>query len=138
MKKNIYLLVITLIIFLTFIPVIANGVEEAEALNRIDNETSDVIQIKEKTSTEMDEYIAKYGTKTYGVTAYILNKVRLYSIPFCFLGIAIGAIYQYAVGTRRLDMKQKGFNLIITFITLLVICQVLPLIYTIIVIGWRN
>ena len=138
MKKNIYLLAITLIILLTFIPVIANGVEEAEALNRIDNETSDVIQIKEKTSTEMDEYIAKYGTKTYGVTAYILNKVRLYSIPFCFLGIAIGAIYQYAVGTRRLDMKQKGFNLIITFITLLVICQVLPLIYTIIVIGWRN
>ena len=45
---------------------------------------------------------------------------------------------QYAIGTRRLDFKQKGFALILSFVTILVICQVLPLIYTLVVIGWRG
>ena len=75
---------------------------------------------------------------TSGMTAYILNIIRVYSIPLCFIGIAVGALYQYVLGTRRLDMKQKGFALIIAFVTILVICQVLPLIFAIVVKGWRG
>ena len=72
------------------------------------------------------------------MTAYILNKVRLYSIPFCFIGIAVGAIYQYIIGIRKLDTRDKGFALVIGFVTVLIICQVLPLIFAIVVKGWRG
>ena len=102
------------------------------------NTASDLIEMQQETKTEMDEYTRKYGSESYGMTAFIINKVRLYSIPFCFAGIAVGALYQYVLGTRRLDMKQKGFGLIIAFVTLLVICQVLPLIFAIVVRGWRG
>ena len=92
----------------------------------------------ENTKEKRDEYVRKYGSETYGTTAYILNAVRIYSIPLCFVGIVIGALYQYVLGTRRLDMKHKGFALIVAFITILVICQVLPLIFAIVVKGWRG
>ena len=72
------------------------------------------------------------------MTAYILNKVRIYSIPFCFIGIAVGAIYQYVIGIRRLDVRDKGFLVSIAFVTIAVICQVLPLIFAIVVKGWRS
>ena len=42
-------------------------------------------------------------------------------------GIAIGAIHQYVIGIRKLDTLEKGMGLIVTFVTLLIICQVLPL-----------
>lgn len=133
MKK---VLVSTIILFIIFSFTVVFGAEEKNILET--NTTSEIIKIKEETKTEIDEYTEKYGSNEYGMTAFALNKIRLYSIPFCFIGIAIGAILQYAVGTRRLDMKQKGFGLIITFITLLVIFQVLPLIFTMVVIGWRG
>ena len=111
----------------------------AEAKNVLETETaSELINMKDEAKTELDEYIRKYGSESYGTTAYILNKIRLYSIPFCFMGVAISALYQYVLGTRRLDMRQKGFALMVTFITIVVICQVLPLIFAIVVRGWRG
>ena len=101
-------------------------------------ETNTASELVDKTKNEMEEYNRKYGSESYGTTAYILNKVRIFSIPLCFVGIAIGALYQYVLGTRRLDMKHRGFALIITFITILVICQVLPLIFAIVVRGWGD
>ena len=86
----------------------------------------------------IDEYIDKYGSTPFGVAAYILNMVRIYSIPFCFVGIAVGSIYQYVLGIRKLDVRDRGFMLIITFVTILLICQVLPLIFAIVVNGWRG
>ena len=110
-----------------------------EPINTMETETaSELIEMKEKVKTQKDEYVRKYGSETYGSTAYILNIIRIYSIPFCFIGIVIGALYQYVMGTRRLDMRHKGFALIVAFITILVICQVLPLIFAIVVKGWRG
>ena len=110
----------------------------AEEKNVLETETaSQLINMKNEIKTEKDEYVRKYGSETYGMTALILNKIRIFSIPLCFVGIVVGALYQYVMGTRRLDMKQKGFALIVTFITILVICQVLPLIFAIVVKGWR-
>ena len=101
------------------------------------NTASELIEMKNEVKTQKDEYVAKYGSESYGITAYILNIVRIYSIPLCFIGIVVGALYQYVMGTRRLDMRHKGFALIVAFITILVICQVLPLIFAIVVKGWR-
>lgn len=94
----------------------------------IDNETeSKLVEIKENQTKSLQDYQEKYGSDAYGLVAYILNIVRIYSIPFCFLGIAIGAIHQYVIGIRKLDTLEKGMGLIVTFVTLLIICQVLPL-----------
>lgn len=101
-------------------------------------QATELVEIKESTKDKLAEYIEKYGSTPYGVAAYILNIVRIYSIPFCFIGIAIGSIYQYVLGIRKLDVRDRGFMLIITFVTILLICQVLPLIFAIVVNGWRG
>jgi len=113
-----------------------NAVTGNQVLNS--TQATELVEIKETTKGRLTEYIEKYGSKPFGVTAYILNAVRIYSIPFCFIGIAIGSIYQYVLGIRKLDVRDRGFMLIITFVTILLICQVLPLIFAIVVNGWRG
>lgn len=102
------------------------------------DQATELLEMKESARGELAEYIDKYGSTAYGLVAYILNMVRIYSIPFCFIGIAIGSIYQYVIGIRKLDIRDRGFYLIITFVTILAICQVLPLIFAIVVNGWRG
>ena len=94
----------------------------------IDEKTeSKLVEIKDTQTKSLENYQKKYGSDSYGLVAYILNLVRIYSIPFCFIGIAIGAIHQYVIGIRKLDTLEKGMGLIVTFVTLLIICQILPL-----------
>ena len=127
------------LIFITIALLFCGTVMAAEEINTMNTNTaSELIEIKEETKSELEEYTRKYGSESYGTTAFILNKVRIYSIPLCFVGIAIGALYQYVLGTRRLDAKHKGFGLIIGFVTILVICQILPLIFAIVVRGWMG
>ncbi len=100
----------------------------------IDESTeSKLIEIKNNAENSLEDYKEKYGSDAYGLVAYILNIVRIYSIPLCFLGIAIGAIHQYIIGIRKLDTLEKGLGLIVTFVTLLIICQVLPLAFAVFV-----
>ena len=97
-----------------------------------------VTQIKEKAKYELEEYVERYGSEAYGLTAYILRKVQIYSIPCCFLGVALSAIYQYVLGIRKLDTRDKGFYALAGFVTLFVICQLLPLVFVIVIKGWRG
>ena len=90
-------------------------------------------KIKENATKSLEDYKEKYGSDAYGIAAYVLNIIRIYSIPFCFLGIAISAIYQYVIGIRKLDTQEKGLVTMISFITILVICQILPLAFAIVV-----
>ena len=109
-----------------------NQVYAAENIIDTQNE-SKLIEIKENAAKTLEEYRQKYGSDAYGLTAYILNLIRIYSIPLCFLGIAISAIYQYVIGIRKLDTQEKGLVMMISFITILVICQILPLAFAIVV-----
>lgn len=111
-----------------------------KSVNNTNNKTmeSQLIEIKEKELKSIEDYNKAYGTESYGFTAYLLNKVRIYSIPFCFIGIAVGAIYQYVIGIRKIDVRDRGFLLMIGFITIFVICQVLPLIFAVVVKSWRG
>ena len=105
----------------------------------ITNETkSELVEIKDNELKSIDDYRKAYGSNTYGIVAYILNKVRIYSIPFCFLGIAVSAIYEYVLGIRHMETRDKGFNAMIAIVTIFVICQVLPLIFAIVVKGFRG
>ena len=128
MKKvvAIIILLMTIVIF---------GCSQVYAAENIIDEQneSQLIKIKENTAKTLEEYKQKYGSDAYGLTAYILNMIRIYSIPLCFLGIAISAIYQYVIGIRKLDTQEKGLVMMISFITILVICQILPLAFAIVV-----
>ena len=129
MKKIATIAIILLIVVITF------GYNRVYAeTDVIDKKTeSQLIKIKENTVSTLDEYKEKYGSDAYGLTAFVLNIIRIYSIPFCFLGIAVSAIYQYVIGIRKLDHQEKGLYLMVSFITILVICQILPLAFAIVV-----
>ena len=101
-----------------------------------DSSTSKLVELSESQKNELADYVEDYGSETYGFTAFVLNKIRLFSIPFCFLGIAISAIYQYVIGIRKLDVRYKGFYTMIAFVTLFVIAQVLPLVFVVVIKGF--
>lgn len=128
MKK----IVLTLMLLVIMLILGCNQVYATEKIIDAQNE-SQLIQIKENAAKTLDEYKQKYGSDAYGLTAYILNIIRIYSIPFCFLGIAFSAIYQYVIGIRKLDTQEKGLVMMVSFITILVICQILPLAFAIVV-----
>ena len=130
MKKA--LLVFTILVVIIGAFLVSSNVYAAEQV--IDEETeSKIVEIKDNAAKSLEDYQEKYGSDVYGLVAYILNLVRIYSIPLCFLGIAIGAIHQYIIGIRKLDTLEKGMALIVTFVTILIICQILPLAFAVFV-----
>lgn len=135
MKKIIVGIILVLILSLA-INTVSLATENATALET--GNANEILTLKDNVGTKIEEYSEKYESDAYGLAAFILNVVRIYSIPVCFVGIVIGALNQYVLGTRRLDKKHKGYGIIMTFVTLLVVCQVLPLIFTIVVMGWRG
>ena len=129
MKKVIVVAIMLVLLIITF-----GATQVYAAENIIDQYSeSNLIKIKENAAKTLQDYKDKYGSDAYGLTAYILNIIRIYSIPFCFLGIAISAIHQYVIGIRKLDTQEKGLVSMISFITVLVICQILPLAFAIVV-----
>jgi len=131
MKRKLALIGITVLIILNMF-----GFSKIYATSEevITNETeSTLIELKEKEMKSLEDYQETYGSKSYGTTAYVLHKVQIYSIPLCFLGIIAGAIMDYVTGIRHLEAKEKGLALMVTFVTLGIICQILPLVFTIVV-----
>ena len=97
-----------------------------------------VYELKKHEEATLEGYKEKYGSDTYGVTAYILDKIRIYSIPLVFIGLAFSAVYQYVIGLKRLDVRDKGFSSMIAIITIGIICQILPLVFAIVVTNTGN
>lgn len=135
MKKVIAIVFILLVIFGTV------GVYASSQTNNVltaDTATTNLVELKDKAMKSLEDYQVAYGNDTYGLVAFFLNIVRIYSIPFGFVGIVIAAIYRYVIGIRKLDVQDKGFGVLVGIITVMVICQVLPLIFAIVVRGWRG
>lgn len=139
LKKKLTIVVIALIILLfntvTIYAAGTNSIQNELEENTLRQESSatTLIDIKEEQLSSIEDYKAKYGSDTYGIAAYILHLVQIYSIPIGLVGIAICAIYEYVIGLKRLDIRDKGFNTMIAVITIIIICQVLPLIFAIVV-----
>lgn len=132
MKKSVVVIVSLIITILTICFLSTTAYAKNDVV--LDAETeSQLVEMKEKNEKSIEYYKEKYGSDAYGMTAYVLHLISIYSIPFCFLGIAISGIYQYVIGIRKLDVKEKGLTLMVTFITTLVICQILPLAFAIVV-----
>ncbi len=122
-----------LVVFILTIFATTNKVQAAQNKILSNEIEGQIVQLKKDEAKSLEDYKEKYGSDAYGVTAYILNLIRIYSIPLCFLGIAIGAIHQYVIGIRKLDTLEKGMGLIVTFVTILIICQILPLAFAVFV-----
>ena len=147
MKKNITIMFVTIMIIIlgtfginkAYAATNAANVNNTTTQNKstekvLTNETeSTLVELKEKEMKSLEDYKETYGSDAYGLTAYILHKLQIYSIPFCFLGIMVGAIYNYVLGIRHLEIQEKGLALMVSFVTLAIICQVLPLVFTIVV-----
>lgn len=130
MKKIVLIVTILALIMGIFLNVSTSYAAE----KAIDEKTeSKIVEIKENAANSLEDYKEKYGSDAYGFVAYILNLVRIYSIPLCFLGIAMGAIHQYVIGVRKLDTLERGMALIVSFVTILIICQILPLAFAVFV-----
>ncbi len=132
MKKTIAIVLIVLCIL---------SINTVFATNNTIEETTQngVLEVKDDMEQKKQEYTEKYGDEAYWFAGYVIEEiVQPYSIPLCFLGIAVGLVFQYVMGTRRMDYKHRGFGLVIAFVTILVICQLLPFIYALVVTGWRG
>ena len=127
------------IISILFFLMGCTSVYAANEVNEVAQDTTGkLIEIKDRELKTLQEYKDAYGSDAYGLTAYLLNRIRIYSIPFGFVAIIIAAIYQYIIGLKKLDVRDKGFALMISSVTIVVICQVLPLVFAIVVKGWRG
>lgn len=130
MKKG--MVVVTIIMLLIGIFLMSNkSYADGKAID--DKTESKIVEMKNNAVNSLEDYKAKYGSDSYGTVAYVLNLVRIYSIPICFLGIAVGAIHQYVIGIRKLDTLERGMAFIVTCVTLLIICQILPLAFAVFV-----
>ena len=146
MKKIGIILAVIICVFSSTIVLASNTTKQTRNTNTIvennqiiKSETvNQLVEMKDTEKKTLEDYQKAYGSEAYGLTAYILNKVQVLSIPLCFVGIAISAIYQYVLGIRKLDTRDKGFAIMISIITILIIAQVLPLIFAIVVKGWRG
>lgn len=144
MKKSLAIIAIIFCVLSSSMVFATNAQKTSSNLKSTNTESkqetavSKIVDFKNKEKKTLEDYNEAYGSEAYGMTAYVLNKIQIYSIPFCFLGIALSAIYQYVLGIRKLDTRDKGFAIMISVITVFVIAQVLPLIFAIVVKGWRG
>ena len=130
--------IFTILVVLSSFWMVAFAEEQPEIAQSNASETV----IKNMTSREQKiaEYTKKYGGDAfYGKTAYYLGLAQKYSIPVCFIGLAIGALNFFIIGNKKLDKREQGFGMIIAFLLGLVVFQVLPLLFAIVVAGrWYN
>ena len=133
MKKVLTILTVFIVLVSVAVSIIPNRVYAENLVQEVQREQGSLLKLKENQAKTLEEYKAKYGSDSYGLTAYILHIVQIYSIPFCFLGIIISIIYKVIIGSRHLENAEKGLGMIVAVVTLTIICQVLPLVFALVV-----
>ena len=136
MKKALVVLTIILLFIIIGLNMFITNVYADGGNSIIDDVTygrGSLIQLKDNQAKTLEEYKVKYGSDTYGVTAYVLHIVQVYSIPFCFVGIVVCIILHIVMGARHLENAEKGLAMLIAVVTLTIICQVLPLVFALVV-----
>ena len=136
MKKALVLVTIILLFIIIGINIFSPKTyadNDSRIIDEVTSSKGNLIQLKENQAKTLEEYKTKYGSDSYGLTAYILHVVQIYSIPFCFLGIIISIIYKVIIGARHLENAEKGLGMIVAVVTLTIICQVLPLVFALVV-----
>lgn len=138
MKKITKTILIAFVMFMCLVTTVYASKNETTQETLKGESTGTLLELKNHEAETLEDYKKDYGSDTYGVTAYILDKVRFLSIPLGFIGIAFTGLYQHVIGLKRLDVREKGFNSMIAIITIVIICQILPLIFAIVVTSAGN
>ena len=123
MKKVFTFLMVLMMVSSIFITVYATE-NETQAEEISSNASKTVINNVKTREEKIAEYTEKYGgDAVYGKTAYYLNFIQKYSIPICFIGLAIGALNFFVIGNKKLEKKEQGFGMIVAFLLGLVVFQ---------------
>lgn len=94
-----------------------------------------IINSKDKKARRIAELTDKYNDKISGTVAYYLELAQKYSFPICFIGLAMGAFNFLIIGNKKLDKREQGFAWIVGFTIGLVVFNVIPLLFALIVAG---
>ncbi len=88
-----------------------------------------------KSERKKASYIDKYNDELLGTIAYILDCLRIYSLPIGFIVMTIGAFNFLIIGNKKLDKKEQGYAWIVFSVIAIVVFNVLPLLYAVLVAG---
>ena len=146
MKKISMLLVVIMSILLLSAPIFAakenvqvsGNTEYVEQVEREESEKTDLHPTIEHLTTKEEKveyYSDVLGNATNGKVLYYLYEVQKYSLPICFIGIVIASLNFFIIGNKKLDKREQGFGMLMAFGLGLVVFQVLPLLFAIIVAG---
>lgn len=149
MRKISMLLVILMSTLLLTNPIYATVEENADTAVVSSDETKQV-ELEDRTGNASETTINRVmtkeekikentekcgGDKNLGTVLYYLEVVQKYSVPVCFIGLTIASLNFFIIGNKKLEKREQGFSMLIMFGLGLIMFQVLPLLFAIIVAG---
>lgn len=152
MKKRFILFAILMSVFLVITPVTIATSEQIDSSgdtsamssgetvlqnveDRNGNSSETTIGRLETKEEKIAYYTEKCGSSINGKVMYYLYEIQKYSIPVCFIGLVIASLNFFIIGNKKLDKREQGFSMLIGFGLGLIVFQVLPLLFAIIVAG---
>lgn len=136
MKKISMLLVILMSALLLVTPVMATETSGSALEDTMGDASSTVVGALSEKEEKIAEYTEKCGgNATNGTVLYYLYMVQKYSWPVCFIGLTIASLNFFIIGNKKLEKREQGFSMLIGFGLGLIVFQVLPLLFAIIVAG---
>lgn len=147
MKKYLIIMVVFIVAILSINCAFASGDVATDKPEETNSYTTDIKisgEIGNASSTtinnlsEKDRKIeentkALKGNRTNGTVLYYLELARLYSYPVIFVLMVIASLNYFIIGNKKLDKRESGFRMLVTLIVGLIVFQILPLIFAIIV-----
>ena len=109
--------------------------EPNESKEEITDASEKILENMSKKERKIAKYTDKYNNKTLAYTAYGLDVAQLYSIPVFIILITWGAFNCYIIGEKKLDKREHGFAMIVAGLVGLVVFQVLPFLFALLVVG---
>lgn len=105
----------------------------SDAIESVTNAEGIVVELDKKNNENLNKYIDKYGDTAMGYAAYILNRIQVYSIPFCAILFVIGAFLHWVVSAEKYIEGKRGYGYMVSSIIFLAVAQIIPLIFALIV-----
>ena len=120
------------------VTVSSEEIDQNENLSPASKTTHKNITSKEEEIQEYTKLRSEGGlglSRTNATVLYYLHVIQLYSYPVCFVGLAIASLNFFIIGNKKLDKKEQGFSMLVALIIGLIVFQILPLLFAIIVAG---
>ena len=115
--------------------IVSGEVIQQELEDRNGNASITTIERLKTKEEKIAYYTEKCGNSTNGTVMYYLYEIQKYSIPVCFIGLVIASLNFFIIGNKKLDKREQGFSMLIAFGLGLIVFQVLPLLFAILVAG---